>query len=584
MNVPALAAWRAARRDPDDRRERGLEQAGHDPLRGVEAPARRVEHDDDGRRGVILGARDGLLDVAGHHVVDDPGRETTYTGAVGSPAGAGIGLGSAAGSTTVRPRAAAMTQAIHVATRKRQRRATNRNERVDGSMRCSRAVSRVPSETGGDHEPPAVSAGEEFPEDGLELVPLDQERVVALGRARSRGSGRRPRPSTRRRPARGPGAARTGCRPRCRRRSAASRRRRARPSAAIEPAPAGADVVAVHRPRQDPVRGRVEPIDELAALVVEVADDRRPAVGLDRRARSARRSRPRSGTWSSPAARASARPSRPSRSMSSTWRWFQAIGHRPGRGRRRDRHRRARTGLGPQQGDLEGDHAAQRAADDEGDVARSPSASSRRHWARAWSRVVTAGNAAPYGRPVARVDRGRAGRPVAAAEQVGAQDADPVRVERPARADERRPPVAGGVGRAGQGVDDEDLRRVARGRTVVAVGDGQLGQRLPVVQLERPELDATRAGRSRSGERPSRGGAPTASRPVVRTPGHPAAPTSSPSADASAVAAASAWLEVGDEVVDVLEPDRQPDEVRRSRRSRPAPPARAASASSTPDG
>ena len=29
-----------------------------------------------------------------------------------------------------------------------------------------------------------------------------------------------------------------------------------------------------------------------------------------------------------------------------------------------------------------------------------PSASSSRHWARAWSRVETDGNAAPYGRPV----------------------------------------------------------------------------------------------------------------------------------------------------------------------------------------
>ena len=30
-----------------------------------------------------------------------------------------------------------------------------------------------------------------------------------------------------------------------------------------------------------------------------------------------------------------------------------------------------------------------------------PSASSRAHWARAWSRVETAGKASPYGSPVA---------------------------------------------------------------------------------------------------------------------------------------------------------------------------------------
>ena len=53
-----------------------------------------------------------------------------------------------------------------------------------------------------------------------------------------------------------------------------------------------------------------------------------------------------------------------------------------------------------------------------------PSASSSRHWASAWSRVETAGKVAPYGRPGPRVERGRSGRAVAAAEQIRGEDAD----------------------------------------------------------------------------------------------------------------------------------------------------------------
>ena len=44
------------------------------------------------------------------------------------------------------------------------------------------------------------------------------------------------------------------------------------------------DVVAVHRADQDPVGRRVEPVDQLVALVVEVADHRRTPVGFDRAA------------------------------------------------------------------------------------------------------------------------------------------------------------------------------------------------------------------------------------------------------------------------------------------------------------
>ena len=185
--------------------------------------------------------------------------------------------------------------------------------------------------------------------------------------------------------------------------------------------------------------------------------------------------------------------------------------------------------------------------------------------------------------PGPRVGRGRAGRAVAAAEQVGAQDAEPVRVERPARPDERLPPVAGRVGRAGQGVDDEDLRRVRRapGRRAGRRRSGPAGacRRRARTARARP----FRGGRSRSGDGPSRLGTP--SREVPRS-----GLGSSGRADELAVGrrlggrGGERLLEVGDEVVDVLEADRQPDEVRRRRRSRSAPPARAASGSSTPDG
>ncbi len=73
MNVPALAARAAAGRDPHDRRQRRLEQCGHDPLRRVEAAARRVERDDQAGEPSSTARLTRFLDVAGHHVVDDAG-------------------------------------------------------------------------------------------------------------------------------------------------------------------------------------------------------------------------------------------------------------------------------------------------------------------------------------------------------------------------------------------------------------------------------------------------------------------------------------------------------------------------------
>jgi hypothetical protein len=76
---------------------------------------------------------------------------------------------------------------------------------------------------------------------------------------------------------------------------------------------------------------------------------------------------------------------------------------------------------------------------------------------------------------------------VAAAEQVGAQDAEPVRVERPAGADEGRPPITGRIGGTGERMDDEDLGRHRRTRPIVAIGHGERGERLARFEVEGPE-------------------------------------------------------------------------------------------------
>ena len=89
--------------------------------------------------------------------------------------------------------------------------------------------------------------------------------------------------------------------------------------------------------------------------------------------------------------------------------------------------------VGPRQGDLERDHPAQRAAHDELDdidpqrVEQPPLGS--RLVARGDGRECVAVRSTH-----ALIDRCRAGRPVPAAEQVGAEDPDAVGVERPTRA------------------------------------------------------------------------------------------------------------------------------------------------------
>ena len=64
----------AARRHPDDRRDRRLEEGGDDALGRIEAAAGRIERQDHGFGAAIGTLDDALLDVRGHDVVDDAGR------------------------------------------------------------------------------------------------------------------------------------------------------------------------------------------------------------------------------------------------------------------------------------------------------------------------------------------------------------------------------------------------------------------------------------------------------------------------------------------------------------------------------
>ena len=156
------------------------------------------------------------------------------------------------------------------------------------------------------------------------------------------------------------------------------------------------------------------------------------------------------------------------------------------RGRRGDRHHRADR-FRPLQCHLEAHHPPERPAHDQRDARNSQGVEQR----PVGPRLVTRGDRRER-RPVrpagCRIRAARSGRAVAAAEQVRAQDADPVRVECQARSDEGRPPVARGVRGSREGVDDEDLRRVRRTGAVVAVGDAQRGEPRPGDELERPEV------------------------------------------------------------------------------------------------
>ena len=228
-------------------------------------------------------------------------------------------------------------------------------------------------------------------------------------------------------------------------------------------------------------------------------------------------------------------------------------GHGPGRRRGGDRHD-VIDGVRPGERDLEGDHATERTAASRGRCVRPRARRGVATGPRAWSRVVTAGKSRavrPAGR---RVEGVRTGCAVPAAEQVRAQHAVACRVERSTLADQWLPPVTGRIGRTGQGVDDDDLRRRPPGRARRG-GTRRSARGVPGRHRARTgRVDALEPAGPR-GE---------TDRPVVGSIGrHPAAPTRLPSSGASAVDASSAWDRSAMQVVDVLEADRQADEVRR---------------------
>jgi len=102
------------------------------------------------------------------------------------------------------------------------------------------------------------------------------------------------------------------------------------------------------------------------------------------------------------------------------------------------------------------------------------------------------------GAPCRRIDRGRSGRPHAAAENVGADHKEAVGVDGPAGSDQRRPPAGlvgqwvriGGVLVTGQRMADENrIGAVGIQRAVGLVGDVEGRQRLPAIEAQRRVRD-----------------------------------------------------------------------------------------------
>ena len=198
---------------------------------------------------------------------------------------------------------------------------------------------------------------------------------------------------------------------------------------------------------------------------------------------------------------------------------------RPRGGRGGDRKHRP-DGRRALQGDLQGDHAAERAAGHE----REPLDAERVQQGPLGPGLVAGGDGwerLPVRLAGSRVDLDRPGCPVPAAQQVRAEDPDPVGVERPAGPDERRPPVPGRVRAAGEGMDDEDLRCLFRPGSVVPVGDAESGQARSVDEVERTEVaghDGPRVERRRDrrpelGRRAGTGRLPTPRRGSRDRPG-----------------------------------------------------------------
>ena len=147
---------------------------------------------------------------------------------------------------------------------------------------------------------PRQPIGQRGAQQPRELVPLDQEAVVALGgldldvgRIDARGRRLAHEMPDLVRPVEDvaldadAGQARAG--------------RRQRSEGLEDAAAVPADVVAVHDPHEHAVRVGVEAVQDLAALVVQVGHDREPPVGLDVAAEAAVEVRRRSDRSSSPA-------------------------------------------------------------------------------------------------------------------------------------------------------------------------------------------------------------------------------------------------------------------------------------------
>ena len=153
-------------------------------------------------------------------------------------------------------------------------------------------------------------------------------------------------------------------------------------------------------------------------------------------------------------------------------------------------------------------------------------------------------------------------------------------------------PAASGA--AGQGVDDEDLGRLVRPRAVVAVGGANLGEDRAVVERQRTDLPGHHGARvegrpvrraygpprtatdslAGAGPRaaPGERGRPGAGAGRSRGHGYTPAPDGAGAGRCGAGCRCSeALVQVGEDVVDVLEADREPHEVVGHARAQPAP-------------
>ena len=163
------------------------------------------------------------------------------------------------------------------------------------------------------------------------------------------------------------------------------------------------------------------------------------------------------------------------------------------------------------------------------------------------------------------IDRRRTGRALAPAEHVRADHEEPVRVDRALRTDKCVPPpglgvtwlrAAGGMTVAGERVEHEHrVRSIGGERAPRLVGDG-----------DRPEAAARRATRAAARSRPSRTvgvrAGPPASTHRLPEEGSPH-PHQHPRTRVDGLRTAETGVEVGEDVVESLDADREPHETGR---------------------